>query len=146
MYTDKFDKEYSELYENASLASNNFGANLRSAENGGGLGVGSSGMNLSPQAVSFLDLLSQINKDRTNNSQILGYPLQHNMVETLSEIVGKIADVAAIFKYAQQSDLIKNNIKAKKATNIISKKLHKCGSIMMSLSQDLDDLAVDSDK
>lgn len=137
-----FNNFYEEIYESANLGSSYM---MRNGENGYTGGINSSGAEFAPRHLSILDIIADIAKQQTkdDSGQLMGYPLQNHVPEYLAEIVGKMADVSAIFVQAAKSDLIQKNDKASEATKQIIYKLSKAGSIMLSLKDNLDDLAID---
>lgn len=142
----KFNKAYLEIIQEAPQLGGGHMSNLRSAENGGGLNVGGKGMNMGPEAVSLLDILAIIEKERRKQrpeSPIISYPLQNMIPEELAEIIGKLADVTGKFVQARKSPVFKNHEKGDEAAKRAIKKLEKCGALLMSLRNDLDDLVVE---
>lgn len=142
----KFNTAYDKIIQESPQLGGGTMSNLRSAENGGGLNVGGKGMNMGPEAVSLLDILAQIEREKRKQrpeSPIIAYPLQNKIPEDLAELVERAADIAGMFVQARKSPVFKNHEKGDKAAKNAIKKLKHVGAVLMSLRDDLDDLVVE---
>lgn len=129
-------EEFDTLLEDTTLGSNN------------AMGVGSSGMNMKPQKVTFMDLFDHFKKQQADGDEgkapkIYPYPTDTGIIEAVADAYIKLQDAKSGMLTAAKNPIIRDNKPAIKAAGMVYKKLEKAQKLILSLQSDIEDLTID---
>lgn len=129
-------EEFDTLLEDTTLGSNN------------AMGVGTSGQNLKPQKVTFMDLFDHWKRQQADGEEgkapkIHPYPTDTGIIEAVADAYIKLQDAKSGMLTAAKNPIIRDNKPAIKAAGKIYKKLETAQKIILSIQSDIEDLTID---
>ncbi len=111
--------------------------------------TGMSGRNMGPQRLSIVDLLSRGQLDQHPNKVKASPGLPHstqNMVQLLGDLYLHIDQVKMALKVAADNPVLDERPNSAKKLEDMIEKLDNVEKIVMSVGQDIDDFAINTDK